>query len=548
MRMRSNSTTSPESIWAITRFEQLYRRTGFFAWRLGHIDSQLQLISLPDLWRGKSQRGADILNGTISLEDRAEYYARFDWLRDVQNYGGTQARRFARDQIDSWMARHGRWSATGWRPDIMAHRLINLIFCFNWFGQSAADDFQQRLLKNIAIQHKCLSIDWTRLTSKDDQLVALTALLVCQYALSALSDDKPLSSKYDNNRLIDLCIRHAEQLIHDDGGHISRQPETHFRMMQRLIECRTVLSQTAQPIPASLEQIIQKMGRIVKFWRKPDAGFAHFNFAGRITASEIDFMLSLSSPKGGIATHLPDTGFARLSSARTLLLIDTGTDTSSETENPAGRFSFELCVGAIPVIVNPGQRDNNIKLKQAFSQTAAHSTLSLDNHSSDRLGIGNKRAGQHAMQTRTTEFNIGEAGEGQLVMASHDGFLNSHGITHTRQIFLASSGRDIRGSDNIIYSGRPGEIPRFAIIRFHLHPRISAAISNRQVFLKLPRTRNRWLFKAKGAEMSLQPSVFFDGEIRQNCQQIVLSVPVHDIQTIGERSVSWAIRMHKPAH
>ena len=148
------------------------------------------------------------------------------------------------------------------------------------------------------------------------------------------------------------------------------------------------------------------------------------------------------------------------------------------------------------------------------------------------------------MQTRTTEFNIGEAGEGQLVMASHDGFLNSHGITHTRQIFLASTGKDIRGSDNIIYSGRPGEIPRFAIIRFHLHPRISAAISNRQVFLKLPRTRNRWLFKAKGAEMSLQPSVFFDGEIRQNCQQIVLSVPVHDIQTIERFKPAPRISQH----
>jgi hypothetical protein len=251
MRMRSHSTTSPETVWTIAKFEQIYRRTGFFAWRLGRIDSQLQLVSLPELWRGKSQRGADILNGTTSLEDNADYYARFDWLRDVQNYGGTQARRFARDQIDSWIDSHGRWSGAGWRPDIMAHRLINLIFCFNWFGQSASDNFQQRLLKMIAIQHKCLSIDWTRLTGKDDQIVALTAMLVCQYTLSALSDEKPLSSLYDNNRLVELYIRHAGQLIHDDGGHISRQPETHFKMMQRLIECRTVIAQTRQPIPGS---------------------------------------------------------------------------------------------------------------------------------------------------------------------------------------------------------------------------------------------------------------------------------------------------------
>jgi len=547
MTMLSKSKKSHETVWALNHFEKLYRRSGFFAWRLHKIEAQFQVISLPELWRGRSQRGADILNGTTILQDNHSYFARFDWLRDVQHYGGSQARRFARDQIDSWIDTHGSWSAADWRPDIMSHRLLNLLFCFNWFGQSASDDFQQRLMKNIAIQHKCLSIDWTRLASKDDQLTALTALLVCQFALSPISAQKPLSAKYENHRLVELCIRHAEQLIHDDGGHISHRPEAHFAMMQRLIECRTVMSLTRQPIPASLEQIIQKMARIVKFWRKPDAGFHHFNFAGSITTSEIDFMLSLSSPKGGIASHLPDTGFARLSSARTLLMIDTGSDTPAHHDNPAGRFSFELCVGTIPVIVNPGQTEENSKVRQAFCQTAAHSTLTLDNHNSDRFGLFSG-AGHHAMQTRTTEFNIGEAGEGHLIMASHDGFLNSHGITHTRQIFLASSGKDVRGSDRLVYSGKPGEIPRLAIIRFHLHPRISAAMSNKQIFLKLPRTRNRWLFRAKGADISLEPSVYFDGDIRQNCQQIVLVMPVHDIQTIGEKSVNWAIRMHKPAN
>ncbi len=544
MTMLSKSKKSREAVWAINHLEQLYRSSGFFSWRLNNIDPQFQIISLPELWRGRSQKGADILNGNTALEDNSEYFARFDWLRDVQHYGGAQARTFARTQIERWIDKHGNWSAYHWRPDILSHRLLNLLFCFNWFGQSATDDFQQRLIKSIAIQHKCLSIDWARLASKDDQLDALTALVVSQFALSPISSQKPLSSKYDNNRLVELFIRHAEQRIHNDGGHISHQPETHFAMMRRLIECRTALSLTRQPIPPSLEQILQKMARIVRFWRKPDAGFHHFNFAGKITASEIDFMLSLSSPKGGIVNHLPDTGFARLSSARTLLLIDTGSDSPATSHNPASRFSFEMSVGTIPVIVNPGQPDEPRKVKQAFCQTAAHSTLTLDNHNSDSFAKSASAGGQ-AMQTRTTEFNIGEAQDGQLVLATHDGFLNSHGITHTRQIFLAASGKDVRGSDRLVYSGKPGEIPRVAILRFHLHPRISAALSNKQIFLKLPRTRNRWLFKAKGAEITLEPSLYFEGEIRQNCQQIVLSMPVHDIQTLGEKSVNWAIRMHK---
>lgn len=530
---------SEQSSWKIGTVENLYRSSGFFAWRLRRDAEGYTILVLPDLWRGKSQKGADILNNTIGLNYQDVAFSRCDWIKDVQTFGGSQARSFIRNSLQDWISRHSGWSRHHWRPDILGMRLLNMMFSYHWYASSASADFQKDLIKIMVMHRACLVRDWGRMKDPLDRLVALSALIIAQIVLIEDTKTEEESPQNQYEKLLQKLVELAESQLFEDGGHISRQPETHYAMLQRLIECRTALGVAKISPPSDLENIIQKMGRMIKFWRKPELGFPHFNFAGQLHPSDIDLIINLSAAKGGLPNHAIQSGFCRLSSARTSLIIDTGSPEVNQYVNPAGRMSFEMSVGAVPVIINSGQTATNTKLKNALCQTAAHSTLGLDHHSSDHIN----RSGR----ATTTQCDVGEAGSGQLCQATHDGFAESHGILHRRRIFLAQSGKDIRGSDQLIYTGKPGEIPSTAIIRFHLHPRISAAMTGRQqILLKLPRVRNRWMFKSTDGELSLEPSLYMDAGTRQHCQQIVLRLAVHDIQTISEKAVNWAFRIYKP--
>ena len=69
----------------------------------------------------------------------------FEWLRDLRAFGGSQARTRARRLINNWLHQNDRWTMKGWQPDIMAKRLANLVFCYDWYGSSADENFQGNL-------------------------------------------------------------------------------------------------------------------------------------------------------------------------------------------------------------------------------------------------------------------------------------------------------------------------------------------------------------------------------------------------------------------
>jgi uncharacterized heparinase superfamily protein len=77
--------------------------------------------------------------------------------------------------------------------------------------------------------------------------------------------------------------------------------------------------------------------------------------------------------------------------------------------------------------------------------------------------------------------------------------------------------------------------------RFHLHPRVTAAmLHDQRVLLKIRAHRVGWVFRSNAAT-SLENSLFFDGTDRMNCQQIVLSFPLGDLRATGNSSIKWAL-------
>ena len=125
---------------------------------------------------------------------------------------------------------------------------------------------------------------------------------------------------------------------------------------------------------------------------------------------------------------------------------------------------------------------------------------------------------------------------------SHNGYYPVLGMIHHRKFYLASSGDDFRGEDQLIYTGQPGNIPSEAIIRFHLHPRVRASvIQNGSSVLLRPQSGNLWRFRTDG-DINLEESIYYGSASRQRSEQIVVTVSLNSIREDGQIMVKWALR------
>ena len=531
--------------WKLSKFEILYRQSWLFRWQLNEAEPSSTLPVLPDPWRGNPQNGALIAQSTLPYPLSSETFARFDWIRDLRDYGGSRARMTARALILRWLNDYKNWSFVQWRPDLMAIRLTNLALTYGWFGHSADEDFQMVLKQMMTVQFRCLSLDWQRLASPFDQVVALSGLVMSQVALNV-----PLQSQKgakDINALLDLIVPKVKGQLNTDGGHKSRRPETHLALLRLMLECRVAMAQTGIADRTDLTETTLKMAAMTKMWRHGTGEFAHFHYAGSIPARDIDQVITQCAVKGRVTSVAENTGFVRLSAARSLVIMDTGVSKPSNTERsvselhpPASVFAFEFSFSNHQFIVNSGQTSPEPRLNRALCQTAAHSCLTLD-------GLDNHRP-QANLPAAILSLEVTTAKDGFLIEGLHDGYGKSHGILHKRQLFLAKSGSSLRGRDTLTYVGAPGEIPSEAIIRFHLHPRVSAAkIKQNQILLKIHHQKTGWVFKCRGGDVSLDQSVYMDGPTRLSCQQIVIRTSTAHIQVSGLADISWAFNRHSLA-
>ena len=102
----------------------------------------------------------------------------------------------------------------------------------------------------------------------------------------------------DLSNLMKFLVQRVEGILHEDGGHKSRMPNNHMKVMRNLIEIRNtgLASQLAEF--AWLDATIAKMAAICRMWRHADGQFARFNGAGTINLDIIEETLSRAGQKG----------------------------------------------------------------------------------------------------------------------------------------------------------------------------------------------------------------------------------------------------------
>ncbi|MBF0166012.1 MAG: heparinase II/III family protein, partial [Alphaproteobacteria bacterium] len=305
-------------------------------------------------------------------------------------------------------------------------------------------------------------------------------------------------------RAVSVLSLEVKKQIHPDGGHVSRSPAVHLMVLKDLIDMKVWLNASNRELFDGLQNALDRMGPMVRFWRMGDGSLARFNDTGDISAAQVSLALALSGVRGKPLGTAPHSCFERLSAGRALVLMDTGRPTLDDHAH-AGTLSFEMTAGRQRIVSNMGAAPlHQPGWRQALKHTAAHSTVTIGNTDSQPLSVSSERQEEQGAV---------------WVNARHDGYLASHGLIHKRRLHLDSQGTTLRGEDRL--EGKEGvEVA----LRFHLDPQVQAALSGdaQAVLLKLGDGAG-WRFRAKGAAIDMEDSAFKPGDDPpRRSQQIVL--------------------------
>jgi uncharacterized heparinase superfamily protein len=501
-----------------------------------------------DNWPGNAAHGSAIIQGIFSfagqtIRDPAPLWAPvgaqaawlealhgFDWLRDLRAVGGEQSRQAARQLIGRWIDDNSRWGALAWRPDLIGRRLTAWLSHHEFLGIGGDALFRGRFHLSVARQASHLARALPGGLAGSALIIAIAGLIHAGLALPRGAGWLARGSG--------LLERELKRQFLADGGHAERSPSVELALLRLFIGLRAGFAAADREAPAGLDAAIDGLTRMLRFLQHGDGGLALFNDSNEEEDWLVDMALARADGKGLMPREAPESGFQRLVANRTLVLVDCGVPPPAGFDNHAhaGTLAFEMSIGRERLVVNCGAFPGRGNWWAAQRSTAAHSTLVVDETNSSVFSPAEgllRGPRQVPCQRDEAEGNL-------WLEANHDGYLAPFGLVHHRRLYLGAGGDDLRGEDRLTGNGK-----RPFVIRFHLHPEVSASmVQNGQAVLLRLASGAGWRLRATGGEISLADSIYLGrrGETRRT-QQIVVAGQKADEEAI----VKWALtRETKP--
>jgi uncharacterized heparinase superfamily protein len=461
----------------------------------------------------------------------AESLHSFHWLRHFDAGGSEPVQEHLRQLIAHWIRAHGTWHEIAWRPHVVARRLMTWASFGRLILSNADVLFRSRVLLSMARQARHLAKTAKHAPAGFDRLV--TAIGLVQSGVF-LPDGEARIGK----GLHMLAEELGEQVL-PDGSHISRNPESVLAIASELLSLVDAMTQRDLIVPVTIRRALDRMMPMIRFMQHGDGKLALFNGSTEGAAGWTETLLSYDTGRARETLHSQQGGYHRIACGQTLLLIDAAAPpTGAASLNAhAGALAFELSAGMERIIVNGGTSQiKGPEWVQAMRATAAHSTVTIEDTSSAHVVAGwsaNVLGLRLVDGPSRVDHKRSENEAGILLETSHDGYAKPFGQTHQRSIFVAHDGGDIRGEDKL----SDGPSRRYAI-RFHLHPTVKAARTDRNtIVLTLP-SGATWRFSSD-ADPDLADGVYLGaGDAIRKTQQIVISG-----QTAGApTTVKWTLK------
>ncbi len=533
-------------------------------WRFASTKTDRLVIAPQDLRTADATRASEIYAGRFAFAGKVVICDRrspfemtppsdewavtllgFVWLRHLRAADSAITRANARSLIDDWINAQGGWHSIGWRSDILSRRVICWLSQAPFVLQDADARFYRRFIRSLSRQVSYLR---HTLNESRDGLPRLQAVIALNYATLCMQGQSG-HLRANVRRLTD----ELRKQILPDGGHVSRNPGALIELLADLLPLRQLFSARQLQPPQALNNAIDRIMPMLRFFRHGDGNFAQFNGMGPTPVDLLATVLAYDDARGTPVSNAPHSGYQRIDAGQTAFLMDTGrpppVDLSQEAH--AGCLSFELSWKQHRLVINCGlPAVNKENWRQVTRATPAHSTVTLNDRSSCRFlesGTARRLFGGTPIIAGPREVQIEREPGGVALRASHDGYANDSGIIHTRAIQFSPDGRALDGED--IFTPSDGrEFPANATdefaIRFHLHPAIKASrLADGRGVILLLHDRELWTFATLAESVDLEESVFLAGSDgpRRTVQIVIYG-------RVGETAaVRWSFRHTPPA-
>lgn len=516
-------------------------------------------LPIPGLVRGNPDTAAEIYCGRFSLAGTSldsggrsifehtdappawiEALHSFSWLAHLQASGRELSRVQARSLIREWTLARRRHPAPAMTVGVRARRIIAWVRHAPFLLKGASADFEAGFLAIATAETRALC---RQLVGETDHRARLAGAIGLNYASLGFTGLKALWATAQARLAAEI-----EAQILPDGGHRSRSPAVLLDILIDLLPVRLALEEAKIEVPGELNAALERMVPMLRFFIHGDGGLAAFHGVSDTAAGKVRAVLDLDRVEGRPLVHAIHSGYGRLAHGPCVVIADVGRPPPPGLNRQAGAgpLAFEFSDGASRIVVNcgtpSGQDDDWLK---ASRLTDAHSTICLGD--ANAAAIFDNRLFDRVFGTpvilgpRTVAAKVERTADGSILEARHDGYVGRFGIAVERRLYLASSGRDLRGEDRFFADlDRASNIEAVAFtIRFHLHPAVKATLSKdgASVMLLLP-DRNGWRFSARGGTIELDDSVYLLGRGGpRRAQQIVVR------GTVGRPDrVNWAFK------
>jgi uncharacterized heparinase superfamily protein len=447
-------------------------------------------------------------------EDWAVSLLGFGWLRHLRAADSAITRANARALVDEWIALNSAQDPIAWRPDVVARRIISWLSQAPLVLDDADAQFYRRFLRSLARQVRHLRHTVSQARDGVPRLQATIAL--CYAALCMARQQRHIRTA--TKRLAE----ELERQILPDGGHISRNPGALIELLIDLLPLRSAFTARNISPPPALLNAVDRMMPMLRFFRHGDGNFAPFNGMGPTPTDLLTTILAYDDARGAPLANAPHSGYQRLESAGTLILVDTGPapPIAVSQEAHAGCLAFELSAKQNRVVVNCGlPATSRGGWRQVARATAAHSTVTFNDTSSARfVELGPVRRALNGTPMiggpREVAVTREEGPDAVVLRASHDGYADAFNIIHQRVLILSADGRRVDGEDIFTPAkgdNVPAERDAFAV-RFHLHPAVKAnrLADGHSAMLQMP-NKEVWTFNAYEDKVDLEESVYLAG-------------------------------------
>jgi len=502
-------------------------------WRFTPAISDRLLIAPQDLRTADPTRASEIYAGRFAFagkivicdgrspfeieppsEEWSDQLLGFGWLRHLRAAESAITRANARALVDEWISLQSAFDAVdGWRPDLVARRIISWLCQAPLVLHEADMRFYRRFLRNLTRQVRYLRRTYG---ATRDGVPRLQAIMALNYAALCMQGQARMLKGV--TRL--LTGELERQVLH--GGHASRNPGALVELLLDLLPLRQTFAARNVPPPAALNNAIDRMMPMLRFFRHGDGNFALFNGMGSTRTDLVSTVLAYDDARGTPVANAPHSGYQRVQVADSVLIVDAGRPPPMPLsyEAHAGCLSFELSSRNHRIVVNCGLPETNRETwRHVARASAAHSTVIFNDTSSCRFltseSLKPLLGAPILSGPSDVQVSRQERDNGLTLRLSHDGYASRYGVIHQRTLRLAFDGRRLDGED--VFAPAHGEsLParrgdNFAV-RFHLHPLVKASrhSDGHGVMLVLP-SREVWTFDAYEERVDLEESVYLAG-------------------------------------